>query len=571
MIGIVHGYGLGGAGSNLWTRETVAALCDNGETVHLMCQEADPERYDFISELWTYDDEGRPELRFRRDPGRPGRCVVHRPALNVLPTYVRPDRPSDYVRSILDLDAPALDEYVARNLRALRHITREHGIGAWHVNHTILLSESLRQLQAADGTPFAVMPHGSALEYVVQHDDRMKDVARSALAAADRVFALNQEIRDRLARYFPDLDLDARTRTVRVGVDTERFRPVPRGERRASVERLADALDGRERGRAPGHGRELRALVDAPLPGAPPADDSPAAAPSHDAFRQGLAAALDYATGRPDADLEERLRAVDWERARVITFVGRIIPAKGVTALVAAFPLILEAHPDAHLLLVGAGWLREYLEAFTHALARGDGDAAARFLEWADERAQEGARPSGTLFLERLREDGRWDGYVAAAVRDLRPERVLFTGFLEHDLLAHVFPLSDVAVFPSAVAEASPLVVPEAAACGCLPMGTDFAGMRRSLDSLAPRLPESLRDLLRLDPDPRETGLSIARNVDRALDALDAVDPDDDPTEPLRTAAVEEYDWHRIARVVARELAEMEAPGATGAMGATGA
>ncbi|NIP81629.1 MAG: glycosyltransferase [Gemmatimonadetes bacterium] len=537
MIGIVHGYGLAGAGSNLWTRETVAALCDNGETVHLMCQETDPERFDFIAEAWTHTDDEADRV-FSREVPYPGRCILHRPALNVLPTYVRPDRESDYVRSILDLDMDALEEYLRRNVVALRRVSDDTGIRAWHVNHTILLSEALRRLREETGIAYAVMPHGSSLEYIVRHDERMRPIARRALESADAIFALNQEVRDRLADFFPDLDLEPRTVTVRVGVDTQRFRPVPRPERPASVERLAAALEGVPRGRGPAHAAALREAVDPEL--------------DHDGFRSALEPALDYATDRPDADLEDRLRTLDLPRARILTFVGRIIPAKGVPAIVVALPRIVERHPQTRLLLVGAGWLREYLEAFVLALSRGDGELAARIIEWTTRREQEGARPSGAAFIRRLRDTGEYDAYVDAARRCLTPEHVLFTGFLEHPLLAHVFPLADVAVFPSAVAEASPLVVPEAAACGCLPMGTDFAGMHHSLASLAPRLPDSVARLMPLDPDPERTAPDIVRNVDEALRS------DADITEALRRAAVEEYDWHGIARTLVQQLGGLQ-------------
>jgi glycosyltransferase involved in cell wall biosynthesis len=533
MIGIVHGYGLGGSGSNLWTREAVSALCNIGETVHLMCQEPHPDRFDFVTELTVYDDTGEPARRFERASHRPGRCIVHRPSLKVLPTYVRPDEPSDYVRSILDLDDPTLEDYVQRNLRALQRITRDHGVTAWHVNHTVLLSESLRRLRELAGTPFAIMPHGSALEYVVQHDPRMQAVARQVLAAADRIFSLNQEVRERLARYFPDLVLEHKTVTVRVGVDTERFRPVPRQGRSESVAALATALRDVPRGHSPRHDRHLLDAVNG--------------ATDHGAFRDLLAPATEHATA-PDADLEDKLRGIDWERERVVTFVGRIIPAKGVQALIAAFPLILERHPATRVVVVGTGWLRPYLEAFILALSRGDGELATTMLTWAAERDPEGARPSGTAFLERLEQDGQLDAYFQSAQRRLRPDRVLFTGFLEHHLLAHVFPLADVAVFPSAVAEASPLVIPEAAACGCLPMGTDFAGMRHSLDALAPRLPEELRPLMRLRAEAEHTARDIAHNVSVAL-ATRA-----DARQALRDAAVQEYDWRQIAQTLAAQL-----------------
>lgn len=558
MIGIVHGYGLAGAGSNLWTRESVAALCRNGETVHLMCQEPYPDRFDFVSELWVHPADDEPEQRFERDVDYPGRCILHKPDLNVLPTYVRPDRESDYVRSILDLDMDVLEEYLRRNVAALRRISGDTGIRAWHVNHTILLSEALRRLQEEDGLAYAIMPHGSALEYIVRHDQRMQPIARRAVDAADAIFSLNQEVRDRLKEYFPDLDLEPKTVTVRVGVDTERFRPVPRADRAESVERLATALEGVERGHAASHSDALRRAVNgaAAAAGARPATGAAGAIPAtgaaggsdHASFQQALESALDYPTGHPDADLEAKLRRLDWERDRILTFVGRLIPAKGVAAIVVALPKILERHPDTRVLLVGAGWLREYMEAFVVALSRGDGELAARIIEWSGERRQEGARPSAAAYIRGLRESGEYDDYVASAAERLTPDHVIFTGFLEHPLLAHVFPLADVAVFPSAVPEASPLVIPEAAACGCLPMGTDFAGMHHSLQSLAPRLPDDLARLMRLDPEPEGTAADIVENVIAALDA------DADVSEALRKAAVEEYDWHGIADTMTREL-----------------
>jgi glycosyltransferase involved in cell wall biosynthesis len=539
MLGIVHGYGLGGSGSNLWTREAVSALCAAGETVHLVCQESNPQRFDFVSELVTYDEAGEARTEFSREARGPGRCIVHTPVLRILPTYVRPGATSRYVRSILDLDDTDIEDYLERNVRVLRRVSREHGVRAWHVNHVVLLAEALRRLHEQDGVRYAVMPHGSALEYVVRHDDRMREVARRALAAAGRIFSLNQEIRERLARYFPDLDLEHKTTTVRVGVDTERFRPVPRERRTESVAVLAAALRDAPRGRSQDHGRLLAEALEA--------------ATDHASFRAMLGPAADY-PANPDAELEHALDAVDWERERIVAFVGRLIPAKGVAALLAAFPLVLERHPDTRLLLVGGGWLREYLEAFRLALARGEGDRARAILDWAEERDTEITAPSATTFLQVLHSRRELDRYAATAARLLRPDRVLFTGFLEHHLLAHVLPLADVAVFPSAVAEASPLVIPEAAACGCLPMGTYFAGMRHSLDSLAPRLPAHLRPLMRLRPEPEHTAFDIASHV---IQTLDGEHPD--AAAALRAAAVEEYDWRRIALLITRELEAISA------------
>jgi hypothetical protein len=79
-------------------------------------------------------------------------------------------------------------------------------------------------------------------------------------------------------------------------------------------------------------------------------------------------------------------------------------------------------------------------------------------------------------------------------------------------------------------------------------MGTDFAGMHHSLQSLAPRLPDDLARLMRLDPEAEGTAADIVANVNAALDA------DADVADALRNAAVEEYDWHGIADTMVREL-----------------
>ncbi len=54
-IAILHGYLLERSGSNLWTQSVVRALCRAGRTIHLMCQEPHPEKFDFIAEAILYD------------------------------------------------------------------------------------------------------------------------------------------------------------------------------------------------------------------------------------------------------------------------------------------------------------------------------------------------------------------------------------------------------------------------------------------------------------------------------------------------------------------------------------
>ena len=55
VIGILHGYLLEGSGSNLWTQSVLRAICRAGRTVHVMCQEPHPNRFDFVAQMIRYD------------------------------------------------------------------------------------------------------------------------------------------------------------------------------------------------------------------------------------------------------------------------------------------------------------------------------------------------------------------------------------------------------------------------------------------------------------------------------------------------------------------------------------
>ena len=476
MICILHGYLLEGSGSNLWTRSVVESLCRQGETVHLMAQENHPERYPFIREARRYLPGGGVETFYRGEPGAyPGCCVLHKPVLgDTLPVYVW-DRYEEFpnVVPMVELPDEAIDDYLERNVAALLRVVRENGITAMHANHAVLMSVVAQRVGAAAGVPFAVMPHGSALEYAVKRDPRFLRLAAGAFAAAGRIFVIGDEMRARVRSVFTAVpDLEARMRDLHLGVDTGQFEPVPRAGRRGKIAELRGALEGLPRGRTPGQTEAMRGRLHGGLDRA--------------ALEEALGAARGFEPKAPDADLEAKLAAVDWEKDPTLLYVGRLISAKGVQEVVAALPLLLERTPDLRLLVVGHGPLREPLEALLWALEHGERALAERIVAWG--RALEG-EPEGegegggeeltkvARFFAQLGARGELDAYFAAARRHVRPERVVFTGYLTHRELRHLFPCCDVAVFPSVVREAGPLVFLEALASGAFPMGTYFGGM----------------------------------------------------------------------------------------------
>jgi len=75
----------------------------------------------------------------------------------------------------------------------------------------------------------------------------------------------------------------------------------------------------------------------------------------------------------PDAALPVEIEAVRRcyelpSEARVLLFVGRLTPVKGVLQLVEAMPAIVAAEPRAHLIILGVGELQEAIQARVRAL-----------------------------------------------------------------------------------------------------------------------------------------------------------------------------------------------------------
>lgn len=551
---ILHGYLLEGSGSNLWTRSVVEALCRRGRTVHLMAQENHPGRYPFIAEARLYLPDGSVEVFHEAESPHEGCCILHKPKLDdPLPVYVR-DRYEEFAQAIPMVELPdeTIEAYLERNVHALRRVVAENGVTAMHANHAVLMSVVAERVGREAGVPFAVMPHGSALEYAVKKDPRFHALGASALEAAGRVFVIGEEMRRRVLDVFPEVPALAEKMTgLHLGVDTDRFEPVRHPERPARIARLAGALEGMARGRTPEQTARLRAEVSGEM--------------DEEALRALFAEVSDFDHKAPDAGAEAKLSAIDWAEDEVLLFVGRLISAKGPQEVLAALPRLLEARPRLRWVVVGHGPLREPLEAMVRAMETGDRLLWDKLVAWgrALERSDEAGGDHGlakvAAWEEALRARGGWDAWWEAACRHVRADRVVFTGYLTHRELRWLFPCCDAAVFPSVVREAGPLVFLEALASGVYPLGTDFGGMRASIDSVADVLGEEAARWMRLDPEPVRTVADLIDHVPRAMEARPAL------AEALRRVAVERYDWRSVARTLARTLEGMASPRPAGA------
>ena len=545
MFCILHGWLLEGSGSNLWTRSIVTALARAGETVHLVCQENHPDLYDAIGEVWRYDSSGDRKQTLKREVPFPGRCIVHQPWIGeTLPVFVW-DKYEEYshVVPMIELGDDELELYIERNLSVVRRIVQEHDISAIHANHAVLMSVVAQRVSREAGIPFAVMPHGSDIEYAVKKDERFVTYAASALTDARKVFVIGAEMRQRVNAVFESVPgIDDKCVELRLGVDTSQFDPVPKEGRGEKIRALDSALKGMKRGKT----REQSEVMFSRL----------ARAMTQDELRDLCQETGRYDNKSPDAGVEEKLATVDWAHDPTLLFAGRLLSMKGVHSVVAALPLILERVPNLRLIVVGHGPLREPMEAFLWALEHGDRALVEKIVAWG--KALEGVSDGdagGTeldnvaRFYEKLDSLGKLEPYFETAHQNVRARNVVFTGYLTHSELRFLFPCCDVGVFPSVVREAGPLVFLEALASGCFPLGTYFGGMAASIDAASEVLSPDVAAVMKLDPE--NTIEDIVSHVPLALEVGVSYKNE------LATLARERYDWTSVAAVLERELGSL--------------
>jgi glycosyltransferase involved in cell wall biosynthesis len=497
---VFHGYLLRGTGSNVYNARLAAALARRGATVDLLSQERRPRELDFVDAIGTWAD-GEPRVEAIREPVR---VTAWRPDIGaLLPVYVADRYEGFTAKPFLECTDEEVAAYVAANVAAVRAVVASARPDVALANHLVL--GPLVLARALDGdVPYAVKVHGSALEYTVKRDPgRFLPAAREGLAGARTVLVGSRHTAESLWAAMADDGLPERTRLGPPGVDVEEFRPRPRTEAAGAVGALAERLAG------------------------------------------AAASAEDHAFARDDAAAGRALATLDLDgdRDRHVAFVGKLIVSKGVDLLLAAWPLVLRAVPDARLVVVGFGAFRDGLERLLAALAAGDLDAVRALAH--EGRALEGG-PRAPLahllaFLDTLDGDER-AAYLAAATR--LPERVVLTGRLEHDELAPLLAACEAQVVPSTFPEAFGMVAAEAAACGVLPVSAAHSGLAEVTATLAAAVPEAARPWLSF---PVGDG-AVRALADRLVAWLRApAELREETRAALVAVARERYSWEGVA------------------------
>ncbi|HKO37765.1 MAG TPA: glycosyltransferase family 4 protein [Solirubrobacterales bacterium] len=244
-------------------------------------------------------------------------------------------------------------------------------------------------------------------------------------------------------------------------------------------------------------------------------------------------------------------------REKLVAFVGKLIVSKGVDLLLAAWPLVRAAHPDARLEVAGFGAYEEGLRRLLAALERGDLDDAREVarLGWALEGGEERPLPILSAFLA-----DPPAGYAEMA--RAAAGSVELVGRLEHHEVASFFPRAEAMVMPSTFPEAFGMVAVEAAACGTLPVSAGHSGMLEVSRQLQSALPPDVGSMTSF-PVAEGAVEAIAQRLSAWLSLPEG------ERERTRTALVETvtrlWSWEGVARGVlaaaAGKLDDLPPPG----------
>jgi glycosyltransferase involved in cell wall biosynthesis len=548
-ICMIHGYLLTGTGSNIFVSNLVRSFCRLGHDVFLFCQERNPGEIDFVSQHAIFEPGNRSyRTVFSRDTSYDGHCILFNPDIEaLLPVYVYDEYEGFEVKTFPQMKIGEIEDYIRRNVEALETAYLEYGFDLIQANHVIMSPYIARVMWRKHDVPYYVTLHGSALNFSVRNDPRLRHYATKALLDATRIFAVSTHNRLEAITFFKRIaaKIEPKFSVIPAGVDIDLFR-ILKNSRRESIDELQQILGGRLEllpdGKSPEQKQDFfRAL-----------DETSSVEEVDDLVAKYNG---EYTPGHPDRDILETLDTIDWKDSWVLLFVGKYLWTKGIQMVISALPIVLEEVPDLHLLLVGFGSYREELEALVYALASGRRELFRYLIEKSIFQMQPGegaALEKPFKFLDALARRKEVKSYFDSAERNDIAGHVHFLGALSHAELGRLLPCADGFVAASVCPEAFGMVSIEALASGVLPIVSNQTGFKEIVDLVSGKVYE-VNDSPRVNVD-EDMIFNIAENIVRNIRKGNLRNPE--LKEKFRQLTVDRFSWESIAQAYVSNYTE---------------
>ncbi|UCF99626.1 MAG: glycosyltransferase family 4 protein [Spirochaetaceae bacterium] len=539
-ICMIHGYLLTGTGSNIFVANLVRNLCRLGHDVFLFCQEKHAEDIDFISQHSVFEPGNREyQILFSRETRYPGKCNLFNPEIRgLLPVYVYDEYEGFKVKTFPKMKIGEIEDYIRQNVEAVETIYLEKGFDLIQTNHVIMSPYIARIMWKKHDIPYYVTLHGSALNFSVRNDLRLRPYATKALLGATRIFAVSNHNHLEALTFFKRIAsrIEGKFTVIPAGVDTDLFRILD-NSRRKSIDELQSILKERLKVLPNGKSPEQKRRFLQELEETSSVDEVDELVSKYNA---------EYSQGHPDRDIVATLKRIDWKNGWVLLFVGKYLWTKGIQMVISALPIVLNAVPDLHLLLVGFGSYREELEALVYSLASGRRELFRYLIERSISQMQPGEEPcveKPFKFLDALTHRKEVKSYFDSAERNAIAEHVHFLGALSHAELGRLLPCADGFVAASVCPEAFGMVSIEALACGVLPIISNQTGFKEIVDLVSGSVYE-VNESPKVNID-EDMIFNIAENIIQNIRRGNLRNPE--LKKKFRKLTVDHFSWESIA------------------------
>lgn len=495
-IAIVHGYFLNGTGSNLYVQNLCRQFCKMGHDVLLFCQERVAEKYDFIESGYLFDDANESlELFHEKSTPYEGKCRCYVPNIgSLLPVYVKDNYDGFDAEEITQIPENDLENYILCNEKALRAVFSKDKPDIVIGNHTVMQPVYIKRALAdlSDIFIFTVI-HGSCLNFSVKKSSLALRYAIEGLEAADKLVFLTDYSMQEFCDFFQGrAAFDAEMILIPAGVDIESFLPLEKGSTKsAKIQLLLEKVESEygnsvESEQGNSLESEYKNSIEGNLNGEKSDLDLFIKEASAEKLSENKSLLMEKGDKKTiDLDIKRKLLNIDWGNDTVLLYYGKYLWTKGIHNLILSLPFVLQENPDTKLVLVGFGTSRGYLEAIVGALDSGDSRKLKVLLTRPQDfqsHVENGTELYSKDILDLLEDEERSKSYFDKTV-GIISDKVIFTGFMDHNVLKNIIPCADIAIAPSIFPEAFGLVGVEALACGVFPLQPYHSGFKSVIDS----------------------------------------------------------------------------------------
>lgn len=533
-ICLVHGYFLKGTGSNNYLKYLAKTFCALGHNLTIVCQEYQPEEFDFITEYFEFNhDNNKYNLLHTKKSPYPGSCRLFRPHLNGQILVYVPQTIDQYQSTIaFQNTAPTeIKQYIQQNTLALRKVLQDFPPDFIQANHLIMQPCIVARARPDHSLPFVITLHGSAFNFSVKANPNLIPYAKEGLKRARTVISLSPHGAKELSKFLAAVspDLIPNFTIIPPGIDPQLFRPAINPSKTLGnlQKSLADLIKKYPLGQTKKNKTSLLHQSDLSLPLIK---------------KTCFSKKLSYEPGHPDQDSLATLDKINWSQDQIILYVGTLLPTKGVHALLTAFPEVLNKHPRTQLLFVGAGDLKEALLTMVGALNRGDQRGFFNVLTAIHQISNRPQIKTPLLCQQFFQSLSAQEvaAYFNRAKKLSLKKKVHFLGPLLHEELKNLYPLASLLSAPSIFPEAFALVPLEALSSGVFPIIPAHSGLTMIAKTLQ-NLPLNLKKM----PLDKNFIPRLAENLNSAL--ANPLLPLAKFKKTLHQFAADNFSWKKVA------------------------